>query len=126
MKKVGMLKQGFKSLVIGALVIGANCFAADFTYTYAKYKVADKGCEKLSPLEVKNIHEDVTMNQTRIFLNSVAFMDTNNQENFIFLFTNGYSVSGLPKYLTTFTTLNGCQMFLNNPEKFIPYLMPRQ
>ena len=126
MKKVGMLKQGFKSLVIGALVIGANCFAADFTYTYAKYKVADKGCEKLSALDVENIHDEVTMTHSRGFLNSVSFKDTAQQENFIFLFTNGFSRNGLPKYLTTFTTLNGCQMFLNNPEKFIPYLMPRQ
>lgn len=116
-----------KKLVIGLMVwclVGAMSIAnaADFNTATAKFKFNEQGCLPLAQDEVSKILYEVNDKHTRGYLKSLSFYDINGTQNFLFMFSDGTTKSGLPKYLTTFTTMEGCIKFMDRPEQFAPYL----
>lgn len=120
------MKKVFGKLVLmglmGLMVIGVGGNAADFNAQTAKYKLTEKGCEPLLIREVNQILNEVNVTHTRGYLKSLSFYDSNRVQNVLFMFSDGYTQMGLPMYLTTFTTAEGCIKFRDNPQAFSPYL----
>lgn len=121
--KGSKMKKVFGKLVLmGLMVIGVTGNAADFNTQTAKYKLIEKGCVPLAGGEVNQILNEVNVTHTRGYLRSLSFYDVNHEQNVLFMFSDGYSQMGLPNYLTTFTTMEGCIKFRDNPQVFAPYL----
>ena len=114
------MKRVIGLIVFLGLIVSAA--AVDFNEYTAKYKLVNNGCERITVYEVARIQDEVVNLHSRLFLKSLNFYDDFKQPNVLFWFSNGFTQSGIPKFLATFTTLNGCQVFQKNPREFMPYL----
>lgn len=119
--------KNVKKVILGLgilLSLVQNIEAADFTPATAKYKIDNtvSDCKRIGEDEVNTILYEVNQVHTRGYLKSINYYDSNRTMNFLFMFSDGIAPNGLPKFLFTFTTYDGCKMFYNNPAPFMQYL----
>ena len=119
--------KNVKKVILGlgillSLVIGAD--AANFNGETARFKIDQSGrdCKRMDISEINTILYEVNEVHTRGYLKSINYYDRSKIMNYLFMFSNGKLPSGLPDYFLTFTTYDGCMMFVENPAPFMQYL----
>ena len=97
--------------------------AANFNSETARFKIDKNGkCKLMDVAEINTILYEVNETHTRGYLKSINYYDRKQLMNYLFMFSNGTMKNGLPDYLMTFTTYDGCLMFIENPAPFMQYL----